>query len=111
LAHPSSSCPLVQSGLDPCRNGHRANVATFADQINYGPVSLSHLYVVELQAHQFRSAETATEQHGQHCIITFGAHTGTTSTFEYFRTLLCAQPIAGAESELLHSSHSTDARS
>src|SRR5215472_5292008 len=42
LAHPSSSCPLVQSGLDPRRNGHRANVATFADQINHGPVSLAH---------------------------------------------------------------------
>src|SRR6516162_1944963 len=43
------------------------------------------------------------KQHGQHRVIALRAHTVTTSALEYFRTLLCAQPIAGTESELLDS--------
>jgi len=46
LADPSGPCPLIESGFHPVRNGHGANVATFANQIHYGPVSLAHLNVV-----------------------------------------------------------------
>src|SRR6266581_5681736 len=74
LTNPSGSCPLIESGFHPVRNGHRANVATFANQINNGPVSLAHLDVVHLQADQFRPAKATTEQHGQHRIIALGAH-------------------------------------
>ena len=42
------SCPLVESGFDPCGNGYRTDVSTFSNQINYGPVSLAHLEVVQL---------------------------------------------------------------
>jgi len=42
------ACPLVQSGFDPIGDRHRADVATFANQINRGPVSLSHLDFVQL---------------------------------------------------------------
>jgi len=31
VTDPSGACPLVQGGLDPRWNGHRANVAAFAD--------------------------------------------------------------------------------
>jgi hypothetical protein len=44
--NPSGSCPMIESGFYPVRNGHGANVATFANQIHYGPVSLAHLNVV-----------------------------------------------------------------
>ena len=100
LANPSGSCPLVESGFDPVRNGHGPNVATFANQIH---LSLAHLDVVQLHANQFRSAKTTTKQHGQHRVIALRPHTVTTSALEYLRTLLCAQPIAGPESELLDS--------
>src|SRR5215469_8276942 len=103
LANPSGSCSLVESSFDPVRNGHGANVATFAKQINHGPVSLAHLDVVQLQANQFRSSKATAEQHGQHRVIAVRAHTVTTCSLEHFRTLLCAQPIAGTESELLDS--------
>ena len=93
LANPSGSCPLVESGFDPSRNGHGPNVATFATQINHGPVSLAHLDVVQFQANQFRPSKTTTKQQGQHRVIALRAHTVTTSALEYFRTLLCAQPI------------------
>lgn len=102
-AHPSSPCPLVESGFDPVRNGHGPNVATFANQINHGPVPLAHLDVVELQANQFRPAKATTKQHGEHRVIALRAHSVTTSALEHFRTLLRAQPIAGTESELLDS--------
>ena len=59
LTNPSGSCPLIESGFHPVRNGHRANVATFANQINNGPVSLAHLEVVQLQTDQFRPAKAA----------------------------------------------------
>jgi len=35
-----SACPVVESGFDPVRNGHGANVATLADQIDHCPVTL-----------------------------------------------------------------------
>jgi len=46
LADPSLSCPLIEGIFDPVRDGHGANVATFANQIDYSPVSLAHLKVV-----------------------------------------------------------------
>ena len=103
LTDPSGSCPLVESGFDPCGNGHRADVATLANQINHGPVSLAHLDVVQFQTDQFRPAKPTTKQHGQHRVVALGALTVTTSSLEYLRTLHHAQPIARTESELLHS--------
>ena len=47
--NPSGSCPLIESGFYPVRNGHGADVATFSNQINNSPVSLAHLDVVQLQ--------------------------------------------------------------
>jgi len=99
----SSTCPLIERGFDPVRNRNGANVASFANQINHGPVPLALLNVIQLQAHQFRSAKATTEQHRQHGQIPLGPHAVATSMFEYFRTLLCAQPVAGAEAELFDS--------
>jgi len=39
LTNPSGSCPLIESGLHPVRNGHGADVATLADQIHRCPVT------------------------------------------------------------------------
>src|SRR5216684_622912 len=109
--NPSGSCPLIESGFHPVRNGHRSNVATFANQINNGPVSLAHLHVVQLQTDQFRPAKATTEQHGQHRIIALGAHSVSPCMLEHFRTLFRAQPIPGPESELLDSLDAADPRS
>ena len=43
-----SASPLVECGLDPIRNRHGADVATLANQINHGPVALSHLDFVQI---------------------------------------------------------------
>ena len=103
--------PLIECRFDPLWNGHRADVAALADQVYHRPVPLAHLDFVQLQAHKFRSAKTTTKQHGQHCIVTLGTHAIAMGMFEHFRTLLCAQPIAGAKPELLDSFHSADPRS
>src|SRR5215469_13997387 len=108
LTNPSGSCPLVERVFDPDRNGHRPNVATFANQINHGPVSLTHLDVVQLQTDQLRSSKATAKQHSQHRVVALGTHAVTTCSLEYFRTLLCAQPIAGPESELLDSFDTAD---
>src|SRR5208283_4762383 len=74
LTDPSGSCPLIERGFHPVGNGHGANVATLANQINYCPVSLAHLDFIKLQAHKFRPAKTTTKQHGQHCVVALGSH-------------------------------------
>src|SRR5215813_3366036 len=84
LVHPSGSRPLIESGFYPVGNGHGPDVATFANQIDHGPVPLAHLNVVQLQAHQFRSPKTTTKQHGQHRVIALRAHSVTTSRAKYF---------------------------
>ena len=88
LTNPSGLRPLIEGGFHPVRNGHGPYVATFANQVNHGPVSLAHLDVVQFQTNQFRPSKTTTKQHGQHCVIALRAHTVTTSALKYFRTLL-----------------------
>jgi hypothetical protein len=108
-----SSCyrPLIKRGFDPLRNGDGANVATLADQIHRCPVTLAHLDLVHVQADQLRSAKATAKQHGQHRVVSLGTRAIARSVFEHFGTLLRAQPVAGAETELLDPFHSADPRS
>ena len=82
LTNRSGLCPLIESGFHPIRNGHRANVATLADQIDHSPVTLAHLDFIQLQPHEFRSPKTAAKQHGQHRVVAFGTHGLTSSRSE-----------------------------
>jgi len=66
--------PLIECRFDPLWNRHRADVAALADQVCDRPVPLAHLDLIQLQADKFRSAKTATKQHGQHRVIAFGSH-------------------------------------
>jgi len=75
--------PLIECRFDPLRNGHRADVAALADQVYDCPVTLAHLHLIHFQAHQFRSAKTTTEQHGQHRIVSLGTHAIAISMFEH----------------------------
>ena len=84
LRNPSGSCPLIESGFHPVRNGHGADVATLADQIHGCPVTLTHLDLIQLQADQLGSAKATTKQHGQHRIVALGTHAIATSMFEHF---------------------------
>src|ERR1700694_4075242 len=111
LRHPGCYYPLIECRFDPLWNGHRADVAALANQVYHRPVPLAHLDFIQLQAHKFRSAKTTTKQQGQHGVVALRSHAISTSTLEYFRTLLCAQPITRAKPELLDSFHSADPRS
>src|SRR5262252_7459888 len=75
------------------------------------PMALTHLDVVELQANEFRSAKTTTEQHRQHCVIALSTHCVSPRMLEDFRTLLCGQTIARTEPELLDSFDAADSGS
>jgi hypothetical protein len=111
LRHPGCYYPLIECRFDPLWNGHRADVATLADQVYHRPVPLAHLDFIQLQAHKFRSAKTTTKQQRRHGVVALRSHAISTSTLEYFRTLLCAQPITRTKPELLDSFHSADPRS
>src|SRR5580704_11966864 len=84
LTNPSGSGPLIESGFHPAWNGNRADVATLADQIHGCPVTLTHLDLIQLQAHKFRPAKTTTKQHGQHCVVALGSHAIATRMLEHF---------------------------
>ena len=86
LRDPSRYCPLIERCFDPWISS------------NSRPTS-SDL------------RKTTTKQQGQHGVVALRSHAISTSTLEYFRTLLCAQPVARAKPELLDSFHSADARS
>ncbi len=111
LRDPGCYYPLIECRFDPLWNGHGADVAALADQVYHCPMPLAHLDFIQLQAHKFRSAKTTTKQQGQHGVVALRPHAISTSTLEYFRTLLCAQPITRAKPELLDSFHSADPRS
>src|SRR5207247_7598668 len=110
LRDPGCYYPLIECRFDPWWNGHRADVAALADQVYHRPVPLAHLDFIQLQAHKFRSAKTTTKQQGQHGVVALRSHAISTSTLEYFRSLLCAQPITRAKSELPDSFYSADSR-
>ena len=102
--------PLIECRFDPLWNGHSADMAALADQVYDCPVTLAYLHLIHFQADQFRSAKATTEQHGQHRKVALRLHAISMSTLEDFRTLLRAQPVAGAKPELLHSFHSATVR-
>jgi len=90
LRDPGCDCPLIERRLYPSWNGYGADVATLADQVYHRPVPLAHLDFIQLQAYKFRSAKTTPNQQGQHGVVALRSHPISTSTLEYFRTLLCA---------------------
>jgi hypothetical protein len=100
--------PLIECRFDPLWNGDRADMPALADQIHHSPVPLAHLHLIHFQAHQFRSAEATSEQHGQHRMVSLGTHAIATGVVKHLGTLLRAQPVAGAKAELLDPFHSTN---
>jgi hypothetical protein len=99
---------MIERSLDPSRNGHSADVAALADQVYDCPVSLAHLDLIYLQAHQLRSAKATTKKHRQHGIVSFSSRAVTRRTLQDLGTLRCAQPIASAKTKLLDTPHATD---
>src|SRR5579872_3317960 len=101
VCDPRCSCPLIKRGFAPLWDRHGADVAALADQVNHCPVSLAHLDLVQLQADQLRSAEATTEQHGQHGIVSLGAHAIAVCSLQDRGALIWTEPIAGTKPELL----------
>ena len=84
LRDPGCHYPLIKRRLDPLWNRHGADVAALADQVYDCPVTLAHLDLAQLQGHQFRSAKTTTEQHGQHGVISSRTHRIAISMLKHF---------------------------
>jgi hypothetical protein len=57
LRNPGCSSQLIECCFRPFWNGHRADVATLADQVHHCPVPLTHLDFVQLQPDQLGSAK------------------------------------------------------
>jgi hypothetical protein len=102
--------PLIECRFDPLWNRHRADVATLTDQVYHGPVPLTNLDFIQLQANKFRPTKTTTKKQGQHGVVALSTHATSTRTLEYVRTLLRAQPISRAKPKLFDSFHTADPR-
>src|SRR4029077_18483889 len=109
VCDPRCSYPLIKRCFDPFGDRHGAGVAGLADPGHYGPMALAHLDLVQLQADQFRSAEAAAEQHGQHGVVSLGAHAIAGCSLQDRRALIWSELFAGTNPEWLDSFHSADA--
>ena len=56
------SQPIVDRLLHPFRHRNRADVASFPDEVNNGPVVFSALNVIKAQVNQFSSTEPAAQE-------------------------------------------------
>lgn len=101
---------LVQRFLRPVRDRDGADVTALADQINNGPVPLPGLYVAHFQADQFRPAQSAAEQQGEHGIVASFTQAVASGTAQHIRALLQTQPVPRAMPELLHALDAADSR-
>src|SRR5215469_18571374 len=57
--------PLTNRPCDPIRNRHRPNVAAFSCQVNYGPVILTALNIVQLQCRHLATAQSTSQKKRQ----------------------------------------------
>src|SRR5580704_7065819 len=66
----SSSCyPPIHCVFHPLRNRDSANSSAFADQVHDGPMILTGLDLVSLQADELGSTEAAAQEHRQHGVV------------------------------------------
>jgi hypothetical protein len=65
LRHARCPQPIIDRPLDPIGNGDGSDVTSLSNQINYRPVLLAPLKVIERQIRQFTSSQSTTQQNRQ----------------------------------------------
>jgi hypothetical protein len=83
-------------------------MTAFADHIRKNPVFLSLLKMLERHGCKFRAPESASEEDGDHGVVTFTSHCGAIKDGEEPLTLFARQLVTEAHAMLFHSFHPAD---
>jgi len=107
--HVRHRSPNIHGRLDPFRNGNRPYVAALPDQVNDGPVILPLLKMIQAQVGQFGSAQPATEQDRQHCVVALPANRLDVRGMQEGVGLFGGEPIPESDAQLFCSFDPTNA--
>jgi hypothetical protein len=103
--------PVIDRLLHPIEHRNRADVSSFPDEVNYGPMVLPTLDVVQRQIDEFSSAEPTAQENRQDGSISFTLHAVQGRKLPKGASLIHCQPIPKPHGELFCSFHPTDAGS
>src|SRR6516225_707859 len=101
--------PVVNRLLHPIRHRNRADVASFPDEVNNGPVVFAPLNMVKGQINEFFSTETTPKEYREDGSIPFSFHGVHIGKLPKESGFIHGQPISKPHAQFLCSLHSTDA--
>ncbi len=93
--------PRLESSGNPEWDWNGPNMTTLADQIGEHPVFFSLLQILNAQCCQFRATQSASQQHGDHGVISYSPEGVPVEYAEQTSSLLGGQPIAHPDAKLL----------
>jgi len=105
------SQPVVDHLLHPIGHGNRADVSSFPDQINDGPMIFSPLNMVKGQINEFSSTQPTPQKNRQDGSIPFTLNAVHVRKLPQGARLIHGQPIPKSHSQFFCSFHATDAGS
>jgi hypothetical protein len=105
------SQPVVDRLLHPIGHRNRADVSSFPNEVNYGPVVFAALKVVKGQINEFSSARPTPQENRQDGSISFTLHAVHVRKLPQLARLIHGQPIPKPHAQLFCSFHATDASS
>src|SRR5258708_26508982 len=105
------SQPVIDRVLHPIGHGNRADVPSFPDEVNYGPVVFAALNMVKGQINEFSSTQPTAQENRQDGSISFTLHAVHVRKLPQGASLIHGQPIPKPHAQLFCSFHATDAGS
>ena len=108
---PGRGDPEVDCVFDPLRHWHRADVATFTEQIDDGPVPLACLNVPDVERGEFGAAQPAADQYSDYGAISLGSQIVACDAIQHCSALFEGQPVSRSMTELLGTFVTTDSSS
>ncbi len=101
--------PRVEGSLHPLRHWHRADVPPLADQIHYGPVVISLLNGIQIQAGDFTPSQPTTEEQTQNRPVPFSFDARDIGSRKDGPALFRREPVPQPHPQSLRTFHPLDA--
>jgi len=101
--------PVVNCSLHTFRHRNRADVPSFSDEVNNGPVVFAPLNMVKGQVNEFFSPETTPKEYRKDGSVPFILHGMCIGKLPQGLGFIHGQPISEPHAQFLCSLHATDA--
>src|SRR2546430_7196207 len=88
--------------MHPIRDRDGSDVTSLSAQVNDSPMSFTLLKVADSEAGEFTMMESACEQHGKQCPITFALHPLMVRRLPECLALFGTQPITKPDTQFLY---------